>query len=96
MKPRFQLRFLSVALFALGGRAGAESLPPFEVPAALLGKPEAIRSRKAAPVPEPAVAAPQVSVPDAPVPVVEAPVVETLPAVPMLEAVLSTPSGYQR
>ena len=60
MKPRFQLRFLSVALFALGGRAGAESLPPFEVPAALLGKPEAIRSRKAAPVPEPAVAAPQV------------------------------------
>ncbi len=40
-----------------------------------------------------AVAAPQVSVPDAPVPVVEAPVVETLPAVPVLEAVLSTPSA---
>lgn len=40
-----------------------------------------------------AVAAPQVSVPDAPVPVVEAPVLETVPALPMLEAVLSTPSA---
>ena len=29
MKPRTQLRFLSIALFALWGRAGAEDLPPF-------------------------------------------------------------------
>ena len=36
---------------------------------------------------------PVVSVPDAPAPILEAPVVETLPALPMLEAVLSTPSA---
>ncbi|WP_374264217.1 LPS-assembly protein LptD [Zoogloea sp.] len=35
--PRTQLRFLSIALFALWGRAGAEALPPFVVSPALLG-----------------------------------------------------------
>ena len=51
MKPRTQLRFLSIALFALWGRAGAETLPPFFVSPALLG-----------PAPTPA-AAPAVSDP---------------------------------
>ena len=41
MKPRTQLRFLSIALFALWGRAGAEDLPPFVVPPSLLGRPAA-------------------------------------------------------
>ena len=41
MKPRTQLRFLSIALFALWGRAGAEVLPPFVVSPALLGRPPA-------------------------------------------------------
>ena len=44
MKPRTQLRFLSIALFALWGRAGAEDLPPFVVPSALLGRPAATAS----------------------------------------------------
>lgn len=43
MKPHTQLRFLSIALFALWGRAGAEELPPFVVSPALLGKPAAAR-----------------------------------------------------
>ncbi|MDD3352118.1 LPS-assembly protein LptD [Zoogloea sp.] len=44
MKPRtHQLRYLSIALFALWGRAGAEELPPFLVNPALLGKPAAVR-----------------------------------------------------
>ena len=38
MKPRTQLSFLSIALFALWGRAGAEDLPPFVVPSSLLTK----------------------------------------------------------
>ncbi len=41
MKPRTQLSFLSIALFALWGRAGAEDLPPFVVPPSLLGRPAA-------------------------------------------------------
>ncbi len=43
MKPRSQLRFLSIALFSLLGRAGAETLPPFVVPASLLGPAPAAR-----------------------------------------------------
>ena len=43
MKPHTQLRFLSIALFALWGRAGAEDLPPFVVSPALIGKPAAAR-----------------------------------------------------
>ena len=43
MKPRTQLRFLSIALFALWGRAGAEDLPPFVVSPSLLGKPATVR-----------------------------------------------------
>lgn len=43
MKPRTQLRYLSIALFALWGRAGAEDLPPFVVPSSLLGKPAVAR-----------------------------------------------------
>ncbi len=48
MKPRTQLRFLSIALFALWGRAGAEDLPPFVVPSSLLGRPAATVSPPAA------------------------------------------------
>ena len=44
MKPRTQLRFLSIALFALWGRASADDLPPFVVSPALLGKPPAART----------------------------------------------------
>ena len=57
MKPRTQLRFLSVALFALWGRAGAETLPPFFVSPALLGPAPAPVAAPAAVEPAPAVAA---------------------------------------
>ncbi len=43
MKPRTQLRYLSIALFALWGRAGAEDLPPFVVPSSLLGQPAVVK-----------------------------------------------------
>jgi len=43
MKPPTQLRFLSIALFALWGRAGAEALPPFVVPSSLLGPAPTVR-----------------------------------------------------
>ena len=95
MKPRFQLRFLSVALFALGGRAGAESLPPFEVPAALLGRPDAVRSRKTPPAPEaPAVATPAVAAPVA-TPVAEpaATPVTTVPVAPLKAPAVPSPAA---
>ncbi|MCA0186904.1 MAG: LPS-assembly protein LptD [Proteobacteria bacterium] len=57
MKPRTPLRFLSIALFALWGRAGAEDLPPFVVSPALLGKPAASRPvPRAADAPPPSAA----------------------------------------
>ena len=54
MKPRTQLSFLSIALFALWGRAGAEDLPPFVVPPSLLGRPAATVSPPAPAVARPA------------------------------------------
>ncbi|MBN8281847.1 hypothetical protein, partial [Zoogloea sp.] len=64
MKPHTQLRFLSIALFALWGRAGAEDLPPFVVSPALLGKPAAARPVPRAPgTPTAAPAARSVPVP---------------------------------
>lgn len=59
MKPRTQLSFLSIALFALWGRAGAEDLPPFVVPSALLGRPAATASPPAAAAVKQARQAPQ-------------------------------------
>ncbi|WP_374490321.1 LPS assembly protein LptD [Zoogloea sp.] len=83
MKPRTPLRFLSLALFALWGRAGAEDLPPFVVPANLLGQEAASAPRhSAAPVSPQAPAAveavagqvaPMLRLPDAPSAITPAP-----------------------
>ncbi|WP_374482055.1 LPS-assembly protein LptD [Zoogloea sp.] len=79
MKPRTQLRFLSIALFALWGRAGAEDLPPFVVSPSLLGKPATVRPAAAA---QPASRAPAAAAPSKPVGVTPAtapPVKKTVP-----------------
>ena len=68
MKPRTQLRFLSIALFALWGRAGAETLPPFFVSPALLGPAPTPAAAPAVSDPAPAVVTDKQALKPAPTP----------------------------
>ena len=68
MKPRTQLRFLSIALFALWGRAGAETLPPFFVSPALLGPAPTPAAAPAVSDPAPAVVSDKQALKPAPTP----------------------------